>query len=222
MPDLEPRRYRLLVFDWDGTLADSTSIIVDAIRGACADAGVGVPTRDEARHVIGLGLPDVLALIAPGIEPEARKVLVDSYRAHYFAHDDDIALYEGVPALLADLDAAGYQLAVATGKSRAGLERALRLSGLVDRFDTTRCADEGNPKPHPGMLIHVMGVLAAQPDATLMIGDTTHDLDLAANAGVDALAVSHGAHDEPALATRAPRAIVHSCAELRAWLAAEG
>jgi phosphoglycolate phosphatase len=222
LPELAPRRYRLLVFDWDGTLADSTPIIVDAIRGACAAAGVVVPTSDQARHVIGLGLPDVLALIAPGITPRARKVLIESYREYYFAHDDDIALYEGVPALLADLDAAGYRLAVATGKSRSGLDRALRLSGLANRFDTTRCADEGEPKPHPGMLIHLMQVLAIDPAATLMIGDTTHDLDLAANAGVDALAMSHGAHDELTLATRVPRAIVHSCAELRAWLAEEG
>jgi phosphoglycolate phosphatase len=222
LSELSPRRYQLLVFDWDGTLADSTSIIVDAIRGACADAGVAVPTHDEARHVIGLGLPDVLALIAPGIAPAARKVLVESYREYYLSHDDDIALYDGIPALLADLDAAGYRLAVATGKSRAGLERALRLSGLAERFDTTRCADEGEPKPHPGMLNHLMQVLAVEPAATLMVGDTTHDLDLAANAGVDALAMSHGAHDELTLATRAPRAIVHSCAELRAWLAAEG
>ena len=222
MAELAPRRYQLLVFDWDGTLADSTGIIVDAIRRACADAGIAVPTAEAARQVIGLGLPDVLALIAPGITPDARKQLVDSYRDYYFSHDDDIALYEGVPALLADLDAAGYRLAVATGKSRAGLERAMRLSGLGGRFDATRCADEGQPKPHPGMLIHLMQALDSAPSSTLMIGDTTHDLDLAANARVDALAMSHGAHDRTTLATRAPRGIVHSCAELREWLAAEG
>lgn len=222
MDDLLPRRYQLLVFDWDGTLADSTAIIVDAMRAACADAGVAVPSVNEARHVIGLGLDDVLSLIAPGIAPGARTVLVDSYRRNYFMRDGSITLYAGAAALLDELAMAGYLVALATGKSRAGLDRALALAGLDRRFDATRCADEGFAKPHPGMLLHVMETLVTVPARTLMIGDTTHDLDLAGNAGVDGLAVTHGAHEQAALATRSPSGIVDSIAALRAWLVLNG
>jgi phosphoglycolate phosphatase len=217
MPE-RARPYKLLVFDWDGTLADSTAVIVDAIRVACKEAGVTVPTVAQARHVIGLGLADVLSQLAPNITPAQRNVLVERYRHYYFAHDDAIPLYKGTREMLADLDAAGFVLAVATGKSRSGLDRALQLTGLAQRFRATRCADEGQPKPHPGMLLYLMDELAMQPAATLMIGDTTHDLDLAANAGVASLGISHGAHDDVALATRRPQGIVHSTAEMRRWL----
>ncbi len=222
MPEFVRRRYRLLVFDWDGTLADSTALIADAICIACGDAGVRVPSVAEARHVIGLGLADVLARIAPGITDAQRAVLVDSYRRHYVARDDAIPLYAGTAELLADLEADGYWLAVATGKSRAGLDRALAVAGLAGRFHATRCADEGRPKPHPDMLLHLMRTTGVAPAEVLMIGDTTHDLDLAANAGVASLGMAHGAHDRASLANHTALAVLDSTQALREWLAVNG
>ncbi len=220
MPELRPRRFRLLVFDWDGTLADSTAIIADAIRAACGDVGVAVPDPVAARYVIGLGLGDALRHVAPTLPPHRHAELAARYRHHYLARDGEIPLFDGVPKLLQELEEAGHFLAVATGKSRIGLDRALLHHGLRPRFHCTRCADEGLPKPHPDMLLHVMTATGVSGSEALMIGDTTHDLDLAHNAGAEALAVSYGAHDAAGLASRAPLATVDSIAALRAWLAA--
>lgn len=219
MADRPPRRFELVVFDWDGTLADSTAIITDAIRAACADVGAAVPDRATASFVIGLGLADALAHIAPGLSPAGQRQLSERYRHHYLARDAEIPLFEGVPAMLDELEAAGVRLAVATGKTRVGLDRALAKLGLAGRFHATRCSDEGLPKPHPGMLLHLMDRLGAAAPATLMIGDTTHDLDLARNAGASAVAVAYGAHPPAGLEARGPLATLHSVAELRRWLA---
>ena len=214
------RRYRLLVFDWDGTLADSTEVIAEALRGACADIGLPVPDLASARYVIGLGLRDALAHVAPELPPERYPELSDHYRRRFLARDPDIPLFAGTRELLDELADAGYLLAVATGKTRVGLDRALATCGLAARFHATRCADEGRPKPHPEMLLHLMDALGVGPQATLMIGDTTHDLELARGAGADAVAVAYGAHPPEGLAQLGPRATVHSTTELRAWLAA--
>jgi len=222
MAEFTPRRFRLIVFDWDGTLADSTAIITDAIRLACGDVGAAIPDRATARYVIGLGLADAIRHVAPGLAPADQRRLSERYRHHYLSRDAEIPLFEGASELLDSLDAAGFRLAVATGKTRVGLDRALTKLGLAGRFHATRCADEGFPKPHPDMLLHLMDRLDVPAAATLMIGDTTHDLDLARNAGADALAVAYGAHDPAGLAARSPLATVHSIAELRAWLAANG
>lgn len=215
-----PRRYRLVVFDWDGTLADSTTMIAESIRSACADVGCTVPALAAARYVIGLGLADSLRHVAPDLAPERYVELAARYRHHYLARDASIPLFDGARAMLDELAGAGFRLAVATGKTRVGLDRALAHHGLAARFDVTRCADEGRPKPYPDMLVALMAASGAAPHETLMIGDTTHDLDLARNAGADGLAVTYGAHDRAGLAARAPRAIVDSVAALRAWLAA--
>jgi phosphoglycolate phosphatase len=222
MADAATRRFRLIVFDWDGTLADSTAIIVNAIQYACADIGAAVPAAKDARYIIGLGLADALAHIAPGLSDAGRKALSERYRHHYLAHEDEIHLFDGVLPLLDELAQSGLQLAVATGKTRVGLDRALSKLRLRERFHATRCADEGRPKPHPDMLLHLMDTLVVAPGETLMIGDTTHDLDLARNAGAQGVAVTYGAHDPAGLATRDPLATVHSVAGLRAWLAANG
>lgn len=213
-----PRRYRLLVFDWDGTLADSTSIIAAAIQAACRDVGEPVPDDVVARFVIGLGLAEALSHVAPALPIDRHPELSARYRHHYLASDASIPLFEGAAALLADLHAEGFMLAVATGKTRAGLDRALASNAISGRFHATRCADEGRPKPHPDMLLHVMSELRVRPAEALMIGDTTHDLKLARAAGVDAIAVAYGAHDLPELRAAGPIAIVHSIAELRSWL----
>ena len=215
-------RYRLLVFDWDGTLADSAAIIVEAIQFSCADLGLPVPSDTDARYVIGLGLHDALRHVAPTLAEKDYPQLSARYRAHYMNRDPEIPLFAGAEALLGRLAARGHLLAVATGKSRRGLDRALAQAGVGRHFVATRCADEGLPKPNPDMLLHLMNRLGAAPSETLMIGDTTHDLMLAANAGVDGVGVTYGAHPGAALAAERHRAIVGSLDELSRWLAANG
>ncbi|HZQ61565.1 MAG TPA: HAD-IA family hydrolase [Casimicrobiaceae bacterium] len=222
LPTLRPRRYRLIVFDWDGTLADSTVIIASSIQRACGDLGLPVPDDRAARHVIGLGLADALRYVAPTLPEERYPELSLRYRDHYLARDPEIPLFEGAAELLRELRAAGYLLGVATGKSRRGLDRALDQQGLRELFHHTRCADEGRPKPDPDMLHCLMERSRVAPSQTLMIGDTSHDVELAHNAGAGIVAVSYGAHalDDLRLYDAVP--IVHSLAELRAWIAQNG
>ena len=217
--DLPPRRFRLLAFDWDGTLADSTSIIAGALQQACRDLGLPAPDDLAARYVIGLGLIDAIRHVAPTLPADDYVRLSERYRFHYFARDAEIPLFAGAREMLDELDARGFLLAIATGKSRAGLSHALRQHGLSGCFVASRCADEGFPKPHPDMLLALMDSVGVAAPETLMIGDTTHDLELARNAGVAAIAVSYGAHRPDGLAGLSPLATLHSIAELRSWLA---
>jgi phosphoglycolate phosphatase len=219
MRDSALRRFKLIVFDWDGTLADSTTMIAEVLQQACRDLGQPVPDDAAARYVIGLGLADAMKSVAPALPEHRYPELGGLYRQHYLAREAGIPLFEGARELLAELEAAGFLLAVATGKTRSGLARALASNGLVGAFHATRCADEGFPKPHPDMLLHLMDRLATPPEETLMIGDTTHDLDMAQNAGTAGLAVTYGAHAHSDLAQRRPLAAVHSLRELREWLA---
>jgi len=222
MRDAASRRFSLIVFDWDGTLVDSTTLIVQALQNACRDVGQPVPDETAARYVIGLGLGDALKSVAPGLAPDRYPELGAFYRRHYLEREAEIPLFAGARELLAELGDAGYLLAVATGKTRAGLARALATNALEGAFHATRCADEGFPKPHPDMLLQLMDRLGVAPHVTLMIGDTTHDLDLAQSAGAAALAVTYGAHPHADLAQRTPLASVHSIAELREWLTRNG
>ena len=215
-----PRRFDLIAFDWDGTLFDSTALIVRCIQNACRDLGVAVPPVERAAYVIGLGLRDALMHVAPALPPERYPELSEHYRRRFLARDPEIPLFAGARELLDELAAAGYLLAVATGKTRVGLDRAMAASGLAARFHATRCADESRPKPHPEMLHYLMDRLAVEAGSTLMIGDTTHDLELARAAGAEAVAVAYGAHPPEGLARLAPRATVHSVTELHAWLTA--
>lgn len=215
-------KYELVVFDWDGTLLDSAGAIVRAIQSACRDLGLPPPNDSRARHVIGLGLADAMRHAVPDLAPENYQAMVDRYRHHYLSGDHELSLFAGVPELLARLQAAGHILAVATGKSRVGLERALDHSGLRPCFSASRCADECHSKPHPQMLEELMLEFGVAPAATVMIGDTSHDLQMARNAGIDALAVTYGAHPHDHLLEYAPRACLHSVSELDAWLLANG
>jgi phosphoglycolate phosphatase len=215
-----PRRFRLLVFDWDGTLADSTALIAACMQQAFRDIGLPAPDEAAARHVIGLGLDDAMRHVAPTLPRERYPELAASYRDRFLARDADIPLYDGVREMLEELDSAGFLLAVATGKSRAGLARTLARNEIAHRFVATRCADEGFPKPHPDMLLHLMERLGAAPSETLMIGDTTHDLELAMYAGASAVAIAHGAHSSHELERHEPLATVYSIGELREWLRA--
>ena len=216
----KPQRFRLLVFDWDGTLADSTAIIAGAIQRACADLRLPVPDDAAARFVIGLGLADAMRHVAPSLPASDHPLLSERYRRHYLARDPEIPLFAGAREMLDELDARGFLLAIATGKSRAGLARALAQQGLEHRFVASRCADESFPKPHPDMLLCLMERCGVPARETLMIGDTSHDLELARNAGTSAVAVSYGAHRAEGLAGYSPLATVSSVAELRSWLAA--
>lgn len=219
---LRPRRYDLIVFDWDGTLFDSTALIVRAIQAACRDLGAPVPSDEAAAHVIGLGLQDALQHAVPDLPVDLYPELGRRYRQHYFASHDQVTLFAGVPALLTGLRERNHWLAVATGKNRHGLNEALRISGLAGSFDATRTADETRSKPHPQMLQELMREFGTDPERTLMIGDTTHDLQLAANAGTDAVAVAYGAHPPEQLGDLRPLTIAHSVPELQDWLARHG
>lgn len=219
-PDVpqRPRQFDLVVFDWDGTLFDSTAIIVGAIQSACADLGLPVPDKAQAAYVIGLGLHDALAHVAPTLAAERVPELGHRYRHHYFARQHELSLFDGTLELLADLKARQHWLAVATGKSRQGLNEALTHVSLRGVFDGTRTADETASKPHPQMLLELMEEFGVTPDRTVMIGDTTHDLQLAQNAGAHAVGVAYGAHDPASFADFSPRYIARSMADLRHWL----
>jgi phosphoglycolate phosphatase len=212
------RRYRMLVFDWDGTLMDSAAAIVDAIQAASRDLGIDPPEDHRARHVIGLGLGDALRHAVPGLAEERYGEMVDRYRYHYLSRDHELRLFDGVERMVGELAGSGVVLAIATGKSRIGLDRALKVSGLGAAFHASRCADECFSKPHPQMLLELLDEFAISPGEAVMIGDTTHDLQMAANAGVDSVAVAYGAHPREALRGLAPRALVEDVAELAAWL----
>lgn len=211
-------KYQLIVFDWDGTLMDSAAAIVRAIQSSCVDLGLPVPDEARARHVIGLGLSDALHHAVPELPPSRYHEMVERYRFHYLASDHELTLFAGAAELVAGLRDAGHMLAIATGKSRIGLDRALGHSGLGALFHGSRCADECFSKPHPQMLEELMVEFGAEPDATLMIGDTSHDLLMARNAGVDGLAVTYGAHPHGHLLDHCPVACVHTICELSAWL----
>ena len=213
-----PRQFDLIAFDWDGTLFDSTAIIVRCIQDAVRDVGGTPPSQAAAAWVIGMALGPALAHAAPDVPPERHALLAERYRHHYLAHHDDISLFDGVPALLAALRARHHWLAVATGKSRAGLNLALARAGLTPMFDATRTADETAGKPSPLMLHELMRELAVEPERTLMIGDTTHDLQMARNAGCASVAVAYGAHQPPDFDALAPRHVAHSVADLADWL----
>jgi phosphoglycolate phosphatase len=214
----QERRYEVIVWDWDGTIIDSTPTIVFCIQQACRDLGFPEPDDSLASSVIGLGIQDSLRRAVPWIEPVHFPKLVDRFRHHYLARDHDLHLFDGIRELLEELCAAGFRLGVATGKSRVGLDRSLAHHGLGHVFEETRTADESFSKPHPAMLLELSDVLQVPVRRMLMVGDTTHDLQMAINAGVDGVAVTYGAHPLDTLQTTDSLGYVHSVPELSAWL----
>lgn len=215
-------KYELVVFDWDGTLLDSAGAIVNAIKAASRDLGLPEPSDAQARHVIGLGLTDALRHAVPELVPERYQEMTERYRFHYLSGDNQLTLFAGVHEMLERLRAAGHILTVATGKSRLGLERAFDHSGLRALFQASRCADECHSKPHPQMLEELMAEFGVAAESVVMIGDTSHDLLMASNAGVDSLAVTYGAHSHEHLLEHKPRACLHSVGELDDWLKTYG
>ena len=215
-----PRQFDLIAFDWDGTLFDSTAIITRCIQLAVQDVGGAMPTREQASYVIGMALIPALAHAAPDVPREKHALLGERYRHHYFAHQHDISLFDGVLPMLAELKARHHWLTVATGKSRAGLDEALHAVELRHVFDGSRTADETAGKPSPLMLHELMREFGVEPERTLMIGDTTHDLQMAVNAGCASIGVSYGAHEPDAFHVLKPLHIAHSVRELHDWLLA--
>ena len=211
-------RYELLIFDWDGTLMDSAGTIVACIQAACGDLGLPVPSREAASHIIGLGLAEAVSTLLPELPQAEHPRLVERYRHYYLARDTEIPLFEGAPVLVEELHGRGHLLAVATGKARRGLDRAFAHTGLGTYFHASRTADETFSKPHPAMIRELLDELVMPPERALMIGDTSHDLQMARNAGIDSLAAGYGAHPAGDLAEFAPLAVCASFAELADWL----
>ena len=217
---LVARQFDLIAFDWDGTLFDSTAIITRCIQNAVRDVGGAVPSDRDAAYVIGMGLMQALAHAAPDVSIERYPELGARYRHHYSAHQNDICLFEGIFTKLTDLKSRQHLLAVATGKNRRGLDEALQAVELKGMFDASRTADETAGKPDPRMLHELMREFDVTPARTLMIGDTTHDLQMALNAGCASVAVSYGAHAPDAFEALNPRFIAHSVRDLHHWLLA--
>lgn len=217
---MRPRQFDLIAFDWDGTLFDSTAIIVRCIQAAVRDVGGTVPSDTDASYVIGMGLMQALAHAAPDVPPEQYPQLGERYRHHYLAHQHDISLFEGVLPMLSALKARHHWLVVATGKSRRGLDEALDAVELRGVFDGSRTADETAGKPSPLMLEQLMREFGVAPERTLMVGDTTHDLQMAVNAGCASVGVSYGAHEPAAFAALSPQFVAHSVPDLSDWLQA--
>jgi phosphoglycolate phosphatase len=211
------KRYDLIVFDWDGTLMDSTAVIAGSIQAACRDLGLNIPDDETARHVIGLGLDQALSYAVPDLPEAMRPDLVARYRHHFLAQDEAIPLFDGARETIVELHGKGYHLGVATGKSRAGLSRAMESSGMKNYFHATRTADHALSKPDPAMLLELMDELGTSAERTLMVGDTTHDVQMAQNANVDVVAVAYGAHTPQQLRESNPLALVDDFMELRAW-----
>lgn len=217
---MRPRQFDLIAFDWDGTLFDSTALITRSIQAAVADVGGTVPTDQSASYVIGMGLMQALAHAAPDVPKDKYPLLGERYRHHYMARQHDLSLFEGVLPLLAELKSRRHWLTVATGKSRTGLNEVLRTVELQGMFDASRTADETAGKPSPLMLEELMAEFGVDPERTLMIGDTTHDLQMALNAGCASVGVSYGAHEPDAFHVLKPLHVAHSVSELHRWLSA--
>ena len=214
------KQFDLIVWDWDGTLANSTGMITDAIVSAAAQ--VGLPALDplDASNIIGLGLKESIYALFGNISAEKAQALAKQYTANYYAGESEIPLFEGAADTIKTLHKRGFKLAVATGKGRRGLNLALEHCGLSPYFHATKTVDECFSKPHPQMLDELMDALIVRPERTLMIGDTSYDLQMASNAGVPAVAVTFGAQSQDKLTSYNNIAMFNQFSELRSWLLA--
>jgi len=212
--------YKLLVFDWDGTLMDSQQEIVSCFQAAAKDVGLHIPTADEVHNVIGLGMFEAVHGIFPELDSkESQQAFIERYRFYYFSPDKlPSVLFEGVDKMIRSLSDKGYFMAVATGKGRRGLDESLKRTGFDEIFHYTRCVDEAHSKPHPQMILDIMDYLGVETEDTLMIGDTEYDLQMATNANVHSVAVACGAHDKDRLFKHNPQVCLEQTKELEAWL----
>tara|TARA_A100000164_G_C21934419_1_gene787291 strand:+ start:1991 stop:2650 length:660 start_codon:yes stop_codon:yes gene_type:complete len=215
---MNKNKFNLIVFDWDGTLYDSTAVIINSIQRASADLGYRIPGSDLAASVIGLGFNESMKKIFPNLDKVFYPKIVERYRYHYSKYDSNICLFKGAEEMIKELFERGYYLAVATGKSRSGLNRALNKTNIGKLFKITKCADETLSKPNPLMLTQIVDELGVDREKTLMIGDTIHDLQLARNAGTFFGAVYYGANSKMLLESYFPLFCVGSIEELKNWL----
>ncbi|MBI4356688.1 MAG: HAD-IA family hydrolase [Gammaproteobacteria bacterium] len=213
---------KLLIFDWDGTLVNSTAHIVFCVQQAAAELNQPIPEDIAIKKVIGLGLVESIDAIAPGATPNERATLMQKYREIYWKTWDEAVihpetLFEGVLDVLKILQGE-YQLAIATGKHRQGLEKSLKIHNLSSFFISTRTADETESKPSPRMLYELLKEMRVGPEEALMIGDTEYDLEMATSAKVPALAVSYGTRSREQLLPFAPVGCIDTIKELIPWL----
>lgn len=213
------KKIRLLIFDWDGTLMDSVAKIANCFAAAAKDLNLDGLTHQAICDVVGLGLKEAFCQLYPESKEQTISQLVDRYRQHYQKLDNtQMGFYPGVDKGVKQLSDMGYDLAVATGKARRGLQLAFQSCNFASLFVTTRCADETNSKPHPQMLFEILNETQTAPAEALMIGDSTHDLQMASNAGVPSLAVSYGVQKELKLQLHSPLACLDSFHEVLHWL----
>ncbi|WP_455200671.1 HAD-IA family hydrolase [Kaarinaea lacus] len=210
----------LVIFDWDGTLIDSQANIVQCLQWMSRDLDLPERTENELSNIIGLGLYEALSTLYPDSDPQDYPQMVDRYRYHFFSSDPSLP-FPGAEDVLSHLSNNDYLLAVATGKGRRGLDKALDSTGFRQMFHTTRCADETRSKPHPQMLEEILDELGVEPQRAVMIGDTEYDLHMANNAGVHAIGVSYGVHDSDRLQQCEPVAIINEIRALLNWLNGE-
>ncbi|MCE9678359.1 HAD-IA family hydrolase [Shewanella sp. AS1] len=205
------KRYELVIFDWDGTLMDSIGKIVACMQQTAKELSLLVPSEAAVRDIIGLSMDEALNVLHPSACSQTRLKMISVYREQYLQlNKTPSPLFEGAEELLLTLKASGHQLAVATGKARAGLNRVLNETGFIGHFHASRCADEAKSKPDPQMLHELLAQLNVSPDKAMMVGDSIHDLNMAKNAGIDAIGVSYGAHSEVVLQQASPIAVVAS------------
>ena len=212
------KQFDLIVWDWDGTLANSTGMITDAIVQAASQVGLPALDPAAASNIIGLGLRESIHALFGDIPADKAQALARQYTANYYAGEAEIPLFTGAKATIIELHRRGYKLAVATGKGRRGLNLALEHCGLSPYFHATKTVDECFSKPHPQMLDELMDELVVRPERTLMIGDTSYDLQMAQNAGVPALAVTFGAQSREQLLRYKPIQIFNQFSDLSSWL----
>lgn len=206
----------LLIFDWDGTLMDTIALIVESVLWAAKMCDLPPPPVERIRYHIGMSFDKALAATFPELTPDQQKVLYETYRTYYFEHEAEKApLYPHVIETLQYLRRAGHPLAVATSKSRLGLDRALTRFNLQDSFVMTRTAQETAPKPDPLMLQEILAYTGYAPETAWMIGDTTFDMNMANAAGVPGIAILHGVHTQAELATCQPRLFLNGIQDLR-------
>jgi phosphoglycolate phosphatase len=210
--------YQLIVFDWDGTLMDSTGHIVNCMRQAIQKLELPPLTDDTISHIIGLGLHEAVQTLYPDGNAALWSSLADGYRQTWLSSPEETPLFDNARELLSALAEKDILLGVATGKSRRGLDKVLKATDLGEVFVATRCADECHSKPHPQMLMELMDYTGTTASETIMVGDTEFDLLMAKNAGAHGLGITHGAHDEAKLIACEPQAIVHDLYQVQNWL----
>ncbi|QFU22473.1 HAD-IA family hydrolase [Shewanella eurypsychrophilus] len=209
------KQYELVIFDWDGTLMDSVGKIVACMQQTALTLDMAIPTEQAVRDIIGLSMGEALSTLYPDGCAELQAEMKEVYSQQYLAlNQTPSPLFDGVEDLLTTLNGLGYKLAVATGKARVGLDRVLTATELGGYFVASRCADEAASKPSPEMLLQLLIELDVSPDKAVMIGDSIHDLNMANNAGIDAIGVDYGAHDRDTLSQAKPKAVIRSPIEL--------